>query len=151
MGCNSKGKIAYGFDLMDEYAEMCSDFLEEFDNDFDDFVIHHYSDLKPPNNNYHPSNEEYAANKKEWSEYTEAKYSWAKANPFPLELVRYCHYDGRRLFLAAKGSEQVAYGYTPERIDLPLPEFDNQIFKDFCEKHNVPYQEPAWYLLGDYS
>lgn len=75
--------------------------------------------------------------------YYDHQYNWEKANPFPVDLVRYC--DG---WILAIPSTIIESGY-PEKFDpalLTVSEEEWQTVLAFCKKWKIKISEPHWWL-----
>lgn len=83
-----------------------------------------------------------------WEEFTKVANQFKEEYPLTLIIYNtYGRYSGH--FLALKSTEQTGYQQKPKPIKTY--DVDVSIFKEYCEKFNVPYQEPQWQMLCHYG
>jgi hypothetical protein len=156
MGSWATAKIAFGFDLGDEkqtrdiFLTPQVNYPGEGLNEDEGETWHDY-DIA---NIY----DEWAALQKgmirpalksdQWKEFTQVANQFH--DEYPLELVHYNTYGNYgRYFLALKSTVQKGYQDKPQAISTY--DVSPNIFKEYCERFNVPYQEPGWNMLCHYG
>lgn len=84
----------------------------------------------------------------QWEDFIKISYGFQ--DEYPLDIVSYNTYgEYARYFLALKSTEQT--GYQENAKPISTYPVDVKIFKEYCEKFNVPYQEPQWHMLTHYG
>ena len=155
MGISSDGILAFGFDLglEEENPEFLlrpdvernedNDYDQEEDYfDFDDFLYHIHGLGEYPSE----------GTDAEKTQYFEAKKKLE--SECPVELVRHCSYDYTMYIIAINGSEKRSYRGDPTIIspqELNIDAAKIEAAKQFCEQHNIPWQEPNWVLCSMYG
>lgn len=121
MGVSNDAQLIFGIDM-----EEFSDFLEDYDGDFDSFV----------------------AQKEELAPSIEF---WEYLKTYPVSWEMHCSYEYPMYILSIPGYQITASrGYpdiiTAERLLVPQEKIDSM--KTWCEKYNVPWVEPKWLLCS---
>lgn len=128
MGVSTDGILVFGIDLGEEIPE----FLESYDGDFDLFIDENSGlPTSGPLRDY-----------KKLSENRDA---------FPIEMTRYCSYEYPMYILGVKGKHyQVDRGdvVVVNTEDLTVRPDQIETLMDFCEQHNIEWQEPKWLLVS---
>ena len=121
MGVSTNALIYYGFDFFNAEDDEPTEHMEKFlgEGEFND----------------------------EDGEY----YDLTKDNP-DIEIDYHCSNDYRIWFIAFKPSVTTVYRGYPKEIDASqfyqdLTSADEKI-KEFCEKHQIPWHQPKWYLAS---
>lgn len=130
MGQSTDGILVFGIQLPEEEGPV---FLEEFDGQFDDFV---------DSLNGLP----------QWGERGyDGKNTMAFRNNYPIDLVLHCSYDYPMYILSVRGTGKSASRGYPKIInpaELTVTPEKISALKNFCEKYNIEWQEPQWYLCS---
>jgi hypothetical protein len=131
VGISSDGLIAFGIDLGEEGLS----FLEDFDNDFDEYVSGQYPVEAP---------EGYGEEYNEWFE------GYKKfADAYPVDLVMYCSYEYPMYFLAVRGTYQsVSRGYCEEFKNPTVTTKQIKALENFCKGHDIEFKEPKWCIMS---
>lgn len=130
MGVSTDGILVFGIQLPEEETP---EFLEGFENDFDDFI---------DSLNGLP----------QWGE---EGHDWNKTHAFrdnfPVDLVQHCSYDYPMYILAVRGTEIMASRGYPKEIDpltLKVDPEKIEFLRKFCEEYGIEWEEPKWYLCS---
>jgi len=143
MGISSNGVMAFGIDL----GEGDDLPWREFD-DIDEWW-NSVSGFNPSVNPYADDSSESSMD--DINTYHDEKKLFEEENPLPIELVWHCSYEYPMFILAVNDTEMSASrGYPVEfnPSDMVITEAQIQVLKDFCEKYEIEYSEPKWYLCS---
>jgi hypothetical protein len=148
MGMWVTTQLAFGFDL----GQGTPDFVivdDEHDNDGDianywiEWCAKQVGVVQPWKNG------EAQYKTPEWTQYSKAGNDFDESQPF--EILTYHSYSHPyvRYFFALK--ESVQRGGSNEPLVVKTKEYTAEVFKDFCEKYNIPYSEPKWQIISMYG
>lgn len=137
MGVSTDAIIAFGFDLGEDLPDAWAE-IEEFD--FDELRADELGLQKPEHRDY----------KKDWPEYWKKKTAILPTHA--ADLIYHCSGEYPMHFLAVNGTNIRASRGSPEALpsDLMTSLAPKKIaaLREFCQRHNIEWQEPAWYLFS---
>jgi hypothetical protein len=142
MGTSTNATVAFGFDLGDELPEKFRD--TECDDDDGGFD---WEDIAAAEAGVIAPDGEYSSDDPRWPKYWDAKRKAAKRSA--ITLITHCSGDYPCYFLAINGTEVCASRGTPEKLNpKTIDPAHLQAMKDFCEKYEIEWQEPAWHVFS---
>jgi hypothetical protein len=125
MGVSTNAILAFGFDLGDldnNLPEGLARMFDEYDNDEEAVLLDLYSTDTTPVEDI---------------------------NKVPVDLIRHCSRDNPMYFLAVRGTKQVALrGYPTAAVFGHVHDSEVKALRDFCTRHNIPWQEPKWCIFS---
>ena len=152
MGISNNAILAFGFAMGDEVElPECLNIVSDNDDEeiedsyetFDDMVVAKSGLAEPEGvREYDNGN-----NSPAWKEYYK-KVDEIKAT-CPIELVWYCSCDYPMYFIALKNTKETALRGYVEKVSMReiRPE-EIVVFKDFCKKYEIEYEDPAWSIFS---
>lgn len=70
----------------------------------------------------------------------------------PIDIITHCSNDYPMYFLAVRGTKRVATRGHPTDIDTSMYGVENaekqRAMKAFCNRHDIPWQEPKWHIFS---
>lgn len=139
MGTSTNATVAFGIDLGEELPEAWR--KDEEEGGFEWAVLAAADSGVPP-----PSGD-YNGNDPAWPAYWAAQRK-AVAD-FPVTLVTHCSGDYPMYFLAINGTEVTASRGTPVKLDQQVVSRASvEAMQQFCLKHGIDWQEPAWHIFS---
>jgi hypothetical protein len=133
MGQSTNAILAFGFDLgeFEDLPQSLQIAMEE-DGDFewDKFLYEDYG-IEPID------------------DYVKQE---AALKQVPIEVIYHCSNSYPMYFLSVRGTKQTALRGYPKAVTKMLTVPDaHQALRDFCTKHSITYQEPAWHIFSYWS
>ena len=142
MGVSTDGILFYGI-CLEEEAEIPWEGADEGDVDDVESYYASKAGVKPPEEEYSDDPKV----KELYHEYWEAKNKAHEASK--CDVVHHCSYDYPMFGLAVKESvESANRGYPQEVKSIAVQEDWDSLLKDYCEKMDVEYVQPKWWLVS---